>query len=1534
MKKKAKARIIKWLALALVPVVLMTALAASLYVPFVQSFAVRQASKFLSAKTGFNVDVGKINLVFPLQVHLQEVSVTNAAKDTLLYLNELDAGVNPLPLLQSEIVPVGGIHLDNVRFDTKALINGVAVNGFVGHIHLDIRRIHLIEEFADLEDIFISDLDAAIRIDSVARKTDESSQPVVWQIVADKTHLKNIALRCSLQGDSVNVATSFDDLLLTDAKVNLENNTYRAARLELVGCAAGLDALQINLTELNFAMDSLFFGGKDLNAALRNLSLKEQSGLNITAAEGRLHSDSTVLTLPQLSVRTPSSLLTAEVSMPWHSIEKHPEGNLHASLKATIGPADAAILAGLAEDLTKYRLPDTAMIFTGLIDGNANRLYIRNIAAEIVGYARMEANGIIEKLTDPNARSGELTLTAATSDEKPPFDYILRMSDGRFTLPPNTALAMTASLANREYRLDALLTEQQGKVHLNGIYNPNNQAYNIALQLDSLEPVHFLPRDSAMYVNAALYAEGRGTDLFSASTVSQLSVDVPIISYKNTTLTGLSLSGSLKDNQLQAKLRSADERITASAELNGTVRKNDVSGQLNVAVDSLNPNVLNLVNQEYIHSFKIASSFNSDLDKSHHLNIAMNDWVMREGRSIIRTKPLNLDVVGDTNSSELNFNSGDFIATATGDADWLTLAGSLSKTTDEVMRQIKTDTTLNLSAICALMPTMMLKIEAGRDNPVYNYLQDNDMFYGEFGLEARLSPETGLQADARLYDFFKDTTKVDTMRLTLRQDTTALRLVATAIKNKFRNQMPFTINVEGELFDNQAKIECAYFNGRGETGILVGVEAQRTSSGLRLHIFPEQPVIAFLPFQVNEDNYLKIKSLTDISANLRLDGAGNASLWLHSVEDEGVMQELSLEINHIDLAKIAHSSGNIAPLKGVASFSLRYMPSDNTFMFVADGGVDDLYYRDGRIGELLISAVYLPLNRSQHQFDMHFFHDRNEISGLTAIYQPNSRNDKLSGSWEINNLPLTMLNPFAGNTMTMKGELQANLKITGTEKAPILDGFVRLDSASALLTAAATRLKFDSKNIDVSNSRFTFNKYSIYAAGTNPLIVSGVVDARNISRPQADLQLTASNFQLTDAQKTTESMVYGKMLIDLNSTVKGPMNSLKMRGNLHLLGGTNMSYIMKESPLTTSDRMSDLVTFSYFRDTLPQRQRRFVNRMPRNLATMSGLDMLLSIRIDPAVKLKIDLDEISDDRIELKGGGDLSLQYTPQGETQLTGRYTFSDGMIKYNMPVISNKTLTIKDNSYIEWTGDMFDPILNLKATEYVRSSVSSDGNVHPVNFEAGVTLKQRLSAMELQFTLEALDDATVQSQLVAMGTEERSKQAVGMLLTGLYLAADGTGTTRFDMNSALNAILQTGINRLTGSLLQNGNLDIGMETTDETGESGRHTDYSFRYSQRFYNDRFNIIIGGQVSTGNVPDNYNNMFINDASLEYRLDDEGNRYAKLFYNRHYESLLEGEIARYGAGVVFRKKMRRLMDLFYFRRKTPTIVTENETNSDK
>ena len=268
------------------------------------------------------------------------------------------------------------------------------------------------------------------------------------------------------------------------------------------------------------------------------------------------------------------------------------------------------------------------------------------------------------------------------------------------------------------------------------------------------------------------------------------------------------------------------------------------------------------------------------------------------------------------------------------------------------------------------------------------------------------------------------------------------------------------------------------------------------------------------------------------------------------------------------------------------------------------------------------------------------------------------------------------------------------------------------------------------------------------------------------------------------------------------------------------------------------------------------------------------MDLTLSVSQGAHIVCNLNVEQTN--YIDLMGGGDLRMRYGGTEGLTLSGRYTLSNGEMKYSMPVIPLKTFTIQNGSYVEFTGDPMNPRLNITATERTKASVGQQGEQsRSVDFDCGVVITKTLNDMGLQFIISAPEDMTINSELQSMSAEERGKLAVTMLTTGMYLA-DGN-TSGFSMNSALSSFLQSEINNITGSALKTLDLSVGIDnTTDASGQM--HTDYSFKFSKRLFDNRLKIQLGGKVSSGatDVPGQQQSFFDN-VTMEYRLDQNARR---------------------------------------------------------
>jgi hypothetical protein len=383
--------------------------------------------------------------------------------------------------------------------------------------------------------------------------------------------------------------------------------------------------------------------------------------------------------------------------------------------------------------------------------------------------------------------------------------------------------------------------------------------------------------------------------------------------------------------------------------------------------------------------------------------------------------------------------------------------------------------------------------------------------------------------------------------------------------------------------------------------------------------------------------------------------------------------------------------------------------------------------------------------------------------------------------------------------------------------------------------------------------------------------------------------------------------------------MNGPIDNLSMRGRLDVLGSTDMSYVLRDTPLTTDNQLNELVKFTDFSDTTQT-----VVTRPE----LTGFQMDMTIDVSKGAHVMAYLNTDHSNYIDLMGGGTLRMQYSPADNLVLRGRYTLSNGEMKYSLPIIPLKTFTIQDGSYIEFTGEAMNPTLNITATERTKATVTgTDGVGRSVVFDCGVKITKTLNDMGLEFTLDAPEDMQLHSELQTMGVEQRGKLAVTMLTTGMYLADGGTG--KFSMNSALSSFLSSEISNITGNALRTLDLSFGMDQgTDATGQT--HTDYSFKFAKRFMDNRLKIAVGGKVSTGAELQQRNNSFFDNVSLEYRLDDTANKYLTLFFQNNAYDWLDGYSQKYGGGFIWRRSLQSFWDIFRFKDPKPVMRSPQTT----
>ena len=1280
-----------------------------LYIPPVQNLLRREVTAYASEATGMQIQVERIDLRFPLNLLVRGVEVIQQP-DTLLSLESLNVRVQAWPLIKGK-VEVDEVTLNQVAVNSAGLIEGMKIKGVLGRFFLQSHGVDLSNEIAIINQVDLSDTHVQLVMNdtTTAPKDTTASAPVNWKVDLHQLNLENVSFSMQLPADSMRMAAHIGEASVNDAQADLKNQFYSLKQFLLSGGSAnydtgaakpveGFDASHIAVRDIRIGLDSLLYKGRDMNAVLREFSMNERSGLSITSLAGRAYSNDSIISVPGLKLQTPHSEIDLSAHTYWELVNIPTTGRLSANLNAYIGKEDVMLFTGGLPDSFKEAYPFRPLVIRAGTDGNLKEMQISRFTVDLPGAFSLEGGGLLENLADSITRSGTVGLKMTTQN----LNFLTALSgeapNGTIVIPDSMDLVAKIDINGPAYKANLKLREGQGTMDVDAALNTLTEVYKADLKINNLQLHNFLPKDSIYELSLSADAEGRGLDVMSYRSFAKLNLSLDQLHYAQYHLSNVDLIGALKGALVTARLTSDNALLKMTTEAEYNLAHSYPDGKVTMDVTQLDLHELGLMPQPMKHP--LAFNFSAEA---------------RQNRVFTHL------VSGDM---KLNLSARSGVEP---------LIRQSTHFVDVLMRQID-EKALDHAELREALPTAILSFSAGKENPLAYFLATQNISYQDASMKFGTAPDWGINGKAAIHTLKVDTLQLDTIFFTVKQDTTSMKLRAGVINGPKNPQFSFSTAITGEIRDRDAELLVDYKNEKGETGVLLGVNARPLfeghgkGNGIAFTLIPENPIIAFQKFHFNEKhNWIYLHKNMRVYANVDMWDDEGMGFRIHSVPGDTVsLQNIDVEIRRIRLAELSSVLPYFPEITGLFSAEAHYVQTEKDLQLSAELSIDELTYERQRIGDVTLGATWLPGEQGKQYLNAYLNHDQVEVLLADGKLIPTGTGkDSLEVNTELEHFPLRVANVFVPDQMvTLSGDLDGNLKITGSTEQPLINGELSLDSVAVLSRQYGARFMFDNRPVQINNNRLLFDKFAIYTTSKNPFTIDGYVDFRDMSRPMANLNMLAQNYTLLDAKRTRESLVYGKVFADFRATVKGPLDGLNMRGNISLLGNTDVSYILTDSPLTVQDRLGSLVTFTSFSDTTT------VVRQEVPTVSLGGLDMVMMVHIDPSVRLKVDLDASNDNRIELEGGGDLSMKYTPQGDLTLTGRYTLSGGLMKYALPVIAAKEFAIDNGSYVEWTGNPMDPMLNFKATDRIRASVSEgeNGGTRTVNFDVSIVIKNRL--------------------------------------------------------------------------------------------------------------------------------------------------------------------------------------------------------------
>ena len=497
------------------------------------------------------------------------------------------------------------------------------------------------------------------------------------------------------------------------------------------------------------------------------------------------------------------------------------------------------------------------------------------------------------------------------------------------------------------------------------------------------------------------------------------------------------------------------------------------------------------------------------------------------------------------------------------------------------------------------------------------------------------------------------------------------------------------------------------------------------------------------------------------------------------------------------------------------------------------------------------------------------------------------------------------------------------MTIDGSTDDPHIHGYLTADSATVNLPRYGSSLKLATDPIPVEDNVITFSNYKLIGYNRSPVVINGTVDLRDLDNMIIDLRANGREVQFMNSKQDEVTQIFGKGLADIDATVKGHGDIMNVRADATLLSGSNITYVMMNDISQLSSTVDeDMVTFTDFNQQ---------NDGQTILVTGKGssaISILVNIDVEKGARINAFLSEDGQNRAVVDGVGRLKYTLDFAGRDYMTGTYTIESGNLRYTPPLISQKNFDINNGSSITWTGDMLNPQLNLTGTERFKTGVPRLTN-DPVEFIIDAKVGGTLNSIDLSFDLDCENNLAVRNELQSMSENQRSQAAINLLLYNTYSGTSSAGVINsMTATSTLFSYLQSQLNAWAAQTLPGIDLSFGINQYQGMQNSGTRTSYSYRLAKTLFNDRVKIVVGGEYSTDAEEEDIASDLFNDISLEYYLNNAGNRYLKLFRHASYENVLEGPVTETGVAYVLKRKLTDLRNLFKFKHSKEYLLRDS------
>lgn len=1302
----------------------------------------------------------------------------------------------------------------------------------------------------------------------------------------------------------------------------------------------GFDPNHLNITALSVDVSDIVYEGAMAQADISSFTFSIGDAFTLFDTGADFYMDDTTLRVEEIDIHTRESHIRGQLAMHFTSIEEIASGNTRVNVSMNnsyIHPADLLYFDSHALDSVPIRKPfNFPLSFEVNVEGIVADLDIATLEIKLLSETQLDIAGNLKGLPEADdirfdfhkidLKSSRQNITRLLADSLIPESI---------RLPERFGLQASASGATDDLTATATFASSYGDFKLNASYNAGGAkpAYDLAVSTAGFNLGSFI-LDTANFQQLALDISVTGTGIDPDSIEAKIEGQIVEMDYQNYVYNDIMIDGELSSTLFSGELSIDDENLQFTFTGDIDYGSEEMSYKIDLDLDYADLEALNFSKTPLILRTKINSDIQTEDFTKFTGNFAIREFSANNGIGTYRVDSLLFASIEQEGQTEITIDSDMMGGYFRGDIDVASLPAVLSQHIDryydlEDYDELKADSIQQFEFFLDLKKTDLLT------EILVPGLQSIDpgVFEGSFDSEKH-----ELSVTFSINEMVYNDITIDSLFIVLESDTDELNTEINLNKLTTTNAVLHGFDFDGILRNNIYHIRLEVPDTAGAPAYLVkGNFESLEAASYRFEIEPDTLILAFTKWVARESNYLLFREQGFSAHNFELT-SGEQSISVEGTVAQDSLARIVFENFSLGgLANALKKEDEI--LLGTLDGNVALTLLQDTYDIDAALQIAGLGFLGQKWGDLNIEAA----NGGTTAYDVNVTLRGPNDATIIGVYDTDSAaTNPIDFAVELEQLNLALFDPIVGESVRdLEGTLRGSLKITGSATAPEIDGEMRFTNTFFTPGMLNSRLTIDDERLRFRNSTLSFDNFQFSDANENTASIDGTLEIENTSFYRFDLSMQAENFQVLNTTKEDNEMYFGNLSINADASVTGTSARPTVNFDLEVMNGSELTYVLIESQEQVLNQ-PNVVQFVNPNDTLE------LSQNPDAADSLSyafqGMELTANIELHDNSTLKMVIDPITQDQLTVQGNANLSVEMNRNGDLQLTGRYTLTEGAYQLSFYQVLKRNFTIEEGSTITWTGDPLNARLDITASTIVEAqpidllaNQISSTNTTEMNryrqrlpFEVALNIEGNLSQPEISFGLDMPDanrsalEGSVYAKIQEINTRESdlNKQVFALLVLKRFVAENplaSAGGTSLEDNArrSVSRLLSDQLNKLTDDV-GGVQLDVNVESYEDysSGEAENRTDLELGVSKSLFDERLTVKVAGNVALEGSRQSQDDVsdYIGDLLLEYKLTEDG-RLRLLGFRRNEFDVVNGEIIETGTGLIYVRDYDKFKELF-------------------